>query len=111
MKKVTFIISSLNSGGAERVISLISKSLSEYYQVSIILLLNGFPKAYEIDSNVSVIEFPNFEGKLKKWLNIILFLHKEMKTSDTDIYISFCTIENLVALIANINTAKKTHHF
>lgn len=107
MKKITFIISSLNSGGAERVISLISKNLSQYYNVSIILLLNGFPRAYEIDKAVNILEFPHFKGRLMKWLKIILYLHKEMKISDTDLYISFCTIENIASLIANINTSKK----
>lgn len=107
MKNITFIISSLNSGGAERVISIISKSLSQHFNVSIILLLNGFPRAYDIDKNVSIIECPKFRGKFLKWINIIIYLHKEMKKSTTDVYISFCTIENIVSLIANIHTCKK----
>lgn len=107
MKKITFIISSLNSGGAERVISLISKSLSEYYDVTIILLLNGKPKAYNIDKRVSIIELHEYSGRLKKWFLITLELHKIFMELNSDIYISFCTIENIVSLLANFRTKNK----
>lgn len=107
MRKITFIISTLNSGGAERVISLISKSLSDYYNVSIILLLNGQPKAYDISEKVSIIELKNHKGRINKWFNIIRELHNVIKTEDSDVYISFCTIENIVSLIASFGTRKK----
>lgn len=107
MKKITFIISTLNSGGAERVISLISQSLSEYYNVSIILLLNGQPRAYDISEKVKVIELDKYNGKINRWFRIVCDLRNVIKTEDSDIYISFCTVENIVALIANLGTKKK----
>lgn len=107
MKKITFIISTLNSGGAERVISLISKSLSKYYNVSIILLLNGQPRAYDISEKVKVVELDKYNGRFNKWFHIIQNLHNVIQKEDADIYISFCTIENIVSLMAHLGTKKK----
>ncbi len=54
-KKIFFVLPSLTSGGAERVVSILSNSLSGMdYDVSIIVF-NDKDKAYEIDNEVNII--------------------------------------------------------
>lgn len=107
MKKITFIISTLLGGGAERVISEISAKLCDDYDVSIVLLLNGHERVYQIDDRIKIVELPKFTNKITKLLGIPYHLRKIMRSEKSDIYISFCTIENVMSLIANKFARKK----
>ncbi len=56
MKKIILIVPSLIKGGAERVVSILSKELSKYYEVYVIIYHN--PVEYEIKGNLINLETP-----------------------------------------------------
>ncbi|PZP13063.1 MAG: glycosyltransferase family 4 protein [Aliarcobacter butzleri] len=66
--KLAFIINSLNKGGAERVVSLLTKELSKEHEVFIILFDNNI--AYEYGGKIIDIECKSISGKIGKLFNI-----------------------------------------
>lgn len=107
MKKIGFIIGSMKGGGAERVISVLSDKLSnEGYDVSI-LILRGGDIEYNLNKNINIVSIYESKSKIKRFFITIIKLSKYMKTLDCDIYISFCTLENITSCIAKIFSNKK----
>lgn len=109
MKKVSFIIGTLLGGGAERVVTEISNKLCSEYEITIILLLNQEKKDYKVNEMIKVIELPKFKSKKDMLIGIPRKLSTIMKELDSDIYISFCTLENTMSLLANISARKKLY--
>lgn len=107
MKKICFIINSLASGGAERVISVLSSNLSKDFDVSIILLINNNYIAYDINKKVKIIQLSKYSNRVQQMIKTPLDLSKIMKSINADCYISFCTMENDMSLLANILARKK----
>lgn len=107
MLKICFIINNLSGGGAERVISLLSSNLSKKYEVSIILLMGSAKNQYNVPKTVKIYSIKNSKNKLIKYLCLPFKLYKKMSLIDSDIYISFCTIENLMAIFCNFILKKK----
>lgn len=66
--KLAFIINSLNKGGAERVVSLLSQELSKEHDVFIILFDNNI--AYEYGGKIIDIDCKPVSGKMAKVLNV-----------------------------------------
>ncbi|MCF7871707.1 glycosyltransferase [Candidatus Woesearchaeota archaeon] len=101
MKKIFFLINSLEMGGAERVITNIFPELSKKFDVTIITLKEG--KFYDFDevkieslsksnSNKSMfLNFPKYVYKIKK----IKKLYPEAKV------VSFLEIANFVNILGN----------
>lgn len=102
MKEVFFVIGSLSSGGAERVISILGNAFDDYlYKVTIILLYNN-KIDYQLNNNINIkyIDVDNFP-KILKFIKRILILRKCFKKNDSAIIISFLSIINIYSFIAH----------
>lgn len=104
-KKIVFIIPSLTSGGAERVISILANRLLEFYDVKIILLYKSKP-FYSLDERINV-EFckSSYNRKFNFFKSIInhAYMIKQIFrfTKDQDIVIGFTTTCNIYAIISS----------
>lgn len=104
-RKITFLINSLSSGGAERVLTTLANNLIKTYEVSIITFID-IPPFYNIDKEVKVI--PCFD-KIKSSSNPIMALQSNyalfkrinhiVKENDFDLLISFMTTANVLGTI------------
>ncbi|MGM9996773.1 glycosyltransferase [Campylobacter lanienae] len=107
--RVGFVISTLEFGGAERVLSLLANQMSLENSVDIIKFDNKEP-FYEINKSVKIINLPTSNGGfwgLKKRFNKILTLRKIFKSAKYDIVISFMDSTNLLCLMANLGLKQK----
>ena len=107
MKKICFIINSLGGGGAERVISVLASNLCNLYEVSIILLIHNNFIAYDIDPKVHIHQLNKYSNKIHQLFKTPLDLSRKMNDVNADLYISFCTMENVMSLLANKKVKKK----
>jgi N-acetylgalactosamine-N,N'-diacetylbacillosaminyl-diphospho-undecaprenol 4-alpha-N-acetylgalactosaminyltransferase len=105
VKKIAIFVNSLESGGAERVISNLLNLWAEEYECYLILIHNY--KFYEIDSKVKIItlyepkELSGFVKLLR--LPILAYkLSKIIKTYKFDNMISFLTRANYANVLSNI---------
>ena len=76
MKKIVFLINTLDSGGAERVVSLLLDRFIEKYDCYLILIHNNI--FYKIDKRVKIINLndPIKQSGLKKLINLIVLTYK-----------------------------------
>lgn len=105
-KKIAFVIGGLTPGGAERVITNLSNSLLEYFDVTIITFIESDP-FYTLNDSVKVIscfkELPkpkSFIDSLKLNYAILKKLSKIIKLEQVDLLIGFITQANIKAVIA-----------
>ena len=106
--KISFVIGSLNRGGAERVISILANHYVEKgWEVDIILLLENHVE-YELDNRVKIIDFTK-EGKyifsLPYWLKKLRLYFKLEKP---DRIVSFVGRINILVLTAKLGMKIKT---
>lgn len=106
MHKLTFFDATLKQGGAERVISIVTKELAkdENLKVNIVLWYKE-PLFYEIDSRVQIL-FVSEEAKSNIFLKKLLWLHNFMK-NETDAVVSFLAPINMIAIVSNFFTRCK----
>lgn len=106
-KSIAFVIGSLNSGGAERVVSTLSNELIKSYDVSIITFVD-IPAFYKLDDRINVL--PCFT-KIKPSKNVFhalstnYKLYKKIsgyfKSKNIDVAIGFLTTSNVLAVLAS----------
>jgi len=104
--KIVFIISSLGSGGAERVLTLLANHFVSKHEVFVITLSQNKP-FYFIDNRVNLIQlnliynsnsvFSGIENNVKR----ISLIRKAIYNINPDIIISFLTQTNIISLLAN----------
>ena len=89
MKKIILVVPSLIRGGAERVVSVLSKEFSKYYQVFVVIY-HG-PIEYEINGKLVNLETPtgSFLRKIKNTFHRVMKLKKLIKDISPDYTISF----------------------
>ncbi len=110
--KIVFIISSLSSGGAERVLSLLANKFIDNYEITIITLANS-KSFYPLDNKIKHIrldllkESKNILQSFLNSINRIKVLTKTIKKENPDIIISFMTHTNILAIIASKIINKK----
>ncbi|WP_367210747.1 glycosyltransferase [Sphingobacterium sp. R2] len=108
MKKICFITPSLQKGGMERVISVLSNYLIDQgYEISIICVINGIC-SYTIDRRVKHI-YPQFNysrGILNK-VKSFRFLYRTFKEENPDIVISFSEVFNPLSIAVSLLTGDK----
>jgi len=109
MKKVGLLIPNLSSGGAEAVVSRLSKILKETYDIYIILF-DSQNICYEfsgnlIDMNINV-KGTSIIKKLPLTLKRILKLRKIKKEENFDAVISFLDNANIVNVLSKTRTCK-----
>lgn len=105
LKKIVIVINSLESGGAERVVSNLLNLWAKEYECYLILIHNY--KFYEIDSKIKIIsldepkELSGFVKLLR--LPILAYkLSKIIKEYKFDNIISFLTRANYINVLSNI---------
>lgn len=102
MKKILFFIDSIYKGGAERVLSVVSKFLVRDYIIEI-CYFNEFDKFYEFDEKINITKLPKIEHKnkfLQKFSHISQ-INKKIKSSNPDVIISFMDFTNFDVILAN----------
>lgn len=108
--KISFIIATLNAGGAERVCVSFANELCKEHNVSIVKFHkeNSF---YELDERVSVktlkqFSFNSLYNKIASRIKKFLALRKVLKDEKSDVYVSFLDSTNIACIIANIGLNK-----
>ncbi|MFW3355566.1 glycosyltransferase [Aliarcobacter butzleri] len=105
VKKIVILINSLESGGAERVVSNLLNTWVKRYDCYLILIHDY--KFYDIDSRVNILnlnEQKNLSG-IKKFLRLPILaykLSKLIKEYKFDKVISFLTRANYINVLSNI---------
>ena len=102
MKKYLFFVGTLSSGGAERVISILSSKMADCDMCVEILTYYDMPIFYEIHSKVRVSCIEQLTGTKNKIKNLI-WLRKYFK-ENAKVVISFLAPFNMMALVANLFT-------
>ncbi|SFV63112.1 Alpha-1,4-N-acetylgalactosamine transferase PglH [hydrothermal vent metagenome] len=101
--KVLFTISSLQSGGAERVLSTLANYWSRKGWDITILVVSSKNRFYKIDENIKIISLlDNYKSSSSK-LQILYYIkgiRETIKSEKPDIVISFITLMNILVLLA-----------
>ncbi|MEO5789184.1 glycosyltransferase family 4 protein [Gelidibacter sp.] len=105
-KKIAFVIGSLSSGGAERVISNLSNGLIDRFDIVIITFVNSKP-FYSLDDRIKVLSCLKFINQSTSTyqsikLNYILTkkIYHIIKAEQVNIVIGFITSANILSTIA-----------
>ena len=104
--KILFIISSLGSGGAERVLSNLANRMSQAHDITIATFSNNRP-FYALSEDVTHIKLDLLQPSssalqsLKNNAKRLNVLMQTMKDIDADVNISFMTQTNLLAIVAS----------
>lgn len=105
-KNIAFIIHSLSSGGAERVISTLSNQLIDTYNINIITFVNA-PPFYPLDKRIKLLScFDNINpsSNIFQALNTNYVLYKKisgfLKSEAIDLCIGFLTTSNVLSVLA-----------
>ena len=101
--KITFVTSTLTSGGAERVISLLANNFAERgYEVEMIALTSISPDYYPLDSKVKFIHADKVsKGGL---LGELWWFRKHIKKEQPDVVIAFMEAVYEFVLLALLGT-------
>jgi len=106
-KTIAFVINSLNSGGAERVLSTLSNELIGDYEVVIITLVACSP-FYRLNTNIKVVycqeqitPSKNIIEALKSNYSLYKKIKFHLKRNNVDICIGFMTTSNVLATLAS----------
>lgn len=106
-KKIAFIVSTLSSGGAERVISNLSNVLIENFEIVIITFIKSEP-FYNLDNRIKVISCKDEIRQSKSIfqsirLNYILTkrIYRILKKEQVHLAIGFITSANILTTIAS----------
>lgn len=111
-KKYLLFTNSLNEGGAEKVISLLSNYLGSNNDV-ILIKINPRSSVYNIDSKVDVISL--WKGNYKSFYRFILFpvfvlkLYRIIKSQKPNFVISFLPIPNFINISTTFFIPKRKH--
>lgn len=104
-RKLIIYIGTLQSGGAERVVSEISSMYADHFKEVIILTYYDMPVFYQIDPRVKVECIERLNGTTSKLGNAI-WLRKFVKREKPDVFLSFLMPFNMMAIasLAFLNT-------
>jgi GalNAc-alpha-(1->4)-GalNAc-alpha-(1->3)-diNAcBac-PP-undecaprenol alpha-1,4-N-acetyl-D-galactosaminyltransferase len=107
-KKIAFLIPSLSTGGAERVVVLLANKFIEKFEVFVIVL-NKTETVYSVDKEVTIIYLQEkylpssslFEA-IKSNFVYVKKICKTVKTNQIDILIGFTTSVNILTIISSM---------
>ncbi|TKX32064.1 GalNAc-alpha-(1-_4)-GalNAc-alpha-(1-_3)-diNAcBac-PP-undecaprenol alpha-1,4-N-acetyl-D-galactosaminyltransferase [Campylobacter estrildidarum] len=104
--RVTFIIATLNSGGAERVLVTLANALCKEHEVSIIKFHQG-NSFYKLENNITLKTLPEFRfdtiyHKIASRFRKFFTLRKFLNQTPSDVFISFLDTTNIACIIAKI---------
>ena len=105
-KHIAFIIYSLDSGGAERVVTTLANHFVNLYEVSIITIINK-PSFYKLNNEVNleycVNKVTKSKGVLSALNNNLKLMRKikgHLRTLNVDVALSFMTTSNVLSVLA-----------
>lgn len=96
-KKLFIFIGTLQSGGAERVVSEISTMYADYFQEVVILTYYTAPVFYHIDKRVRVECIERITGTTNKIRNAC-WLRRFVRDEKPDVFLSFLMPFNMLAI-------------
>lgn len=101
-KKIAFVINTLKSGGAERVVSILSNELVDEYEITIITLSKMTP-FYTLDDRIAVVPCldrilpsANFLQSIRTNRRLALRIRTILSGFQADLCISFMTTTNIL---------------
>lgn len=103
MKKVAFVIHSLDMGGAERVVSELANNFSTKKLKVFIILFSPNKPYFILDSRITLIHLPLSRSIIKR----LFFLRKIIIVNGITTIISFTTTINIYSILAGFFTSKK----
>lgn len=101
MKKLIVTIATLGIGGAERVLSVLSKSLADNIETVQYVMWDGGESFYPIDERIKIISLPELSGENGRVKQINAY-RRLIKTEMPDLILSFLTPYNMLVLLATI---------
>ena len=108
--KITLIISTLSSGGAERNIVLLANFLSKKFDVNILTFQSKKNEVfYKIDPKVKIHSLnvlknnDNFFYKIYNFIKRVILIRKHLKDNETEVLISFIDTTNITSLISSLS--------
>lgn len=99
MYKLLVSIASLGTGGAERVLSVLSKSFADNFEAVQYVLWEGGEPFYPIDARVKIVSLPDFSGKNGRNLQMMTF-RRIVNREKPDLLLSFLTPYNMLVLLS-----------
>lgn len=106
MKKIIVSIATLGSGGAERVLSVLSKHLVERFDEVHYVLWEGGVPFYEFDKRVKIVELPKLSGRKGTNKQIKTF-RQYIKKEQPSLILSFLTHYNMLVLFSTMGLKQK----
>lgn len=104
--KLIIYIGTLQSGGAERVVSEVSAMYADYFKEVIILTYYDMPVFYQIDPRVRVECVVKKTGTTNKLKNAV-WLRQYVKKESPDVFLSFLMPFNMMAIASLAFTGTK----
>lgn len=99
MSKLIINIGSMSSGGAERVVSILTRSFADYYKQVEIVLWHRLPLHYTLDDRVKIVFLPDMSGSESRIKNC-RFFRLYIEQQKPDILLSFLTPFNMLAIVS-----------
>lgn len=106
MNKIIIYLGTLQSGGAERVVSEISAMYADHFNEVVILTYYDAPVFYQIDSRVKIECLEKLTGTTSKLSNA-RWLRKYVKKEKPDVFLSFLMPFNMMAIASLAFTGTK----
>ena len=108
-KKIAFLTSSLDNGGAQRAVSNISMGLNqEKYDITIIVF-DGNNISYDYSGELINLNIPASRNLIKKLFNFVKRYHrikKLKKKNHFDYVVSFLSTPNILNVLTNVKKTK-----
>ena len=101
MKKIIVSIATLGSGGAERVLSVLSKHLVERFDEVHYVLWEGGTPFYEMDNRVKIVSLPSLTG-CKGTNKQIKTFRRYIRKEKPSLILSFLTHYNMLVLVSTM---------
>ena len=109
--KVLFIISTLQAGGAERVMSLLASYFAKFHDVTL-LKFDTKPPFYELDERIKLIDLPfpmvkkGFFANLIRRVKKFFYQRNLIKNGGFDVVISSMDSTNINVILSNLFIVK-----
>lgn len=106
MTKLLVSLASLGTGGAERVLSILSKPLADNFDEVLYVMWEGGDVFYNIDQRVKLMSLVDSPQKRKRLLQMKAF-RDLVKKENPDLILSFLTPYNMLVLLSTIGIKRK----
>ena len=106
MKKLIVSLATLGTGGAERVLSVLSSHLADCFDEVQYVMWEGGEIFYSIDQRIKIVSLPSISGH-KGRLRQIWSFRKYIKKENPDLILSFLTPYNMLVLLSTMGLNKR----